>query len=136
MKKLSSLKGHRYRHRARFDKNLQYSDIKRTEQMKIVLLEQNDEVISPLDMMGDSNQYKNLQAAVFNELAEATAIGEDVNEAFVVYCQRIQENLAQGNQRSGNINGEEIETSPDEMPINARQKAHLRNAYKKPAKME
>ena len=53
-KTLSSLKGHRSRHKARFDKNLQYSDIRRTEQSKIALLEQNDKVISHLKKMGDA----------------------------------------------------------------------------------
>ena len=60
-KTLSSLKGHCSRHRARFDKNLQYSDIRRTEQQKIALLEQNDKVISHLEKMGEGDQSESLQ---------------------------------------------------------------------------
>ena len=100
-KTFSGLKGHRSRHRTRFDKNLQYSDIKRTEQLKIALLEQNDKVISHLEKMGEADQGESLQAAVSKELAEAMAIDEDVNETFVMYCQRINESLAQSNQKSG-----------------------------------
>ena len=63
-KTLSSLTENRSRHITRFDKNLQYSDIKRTEQLKIVLLEQNDKVISHLEKMGEADQSESLQAAV------------------------------------------------------------------------
>ena len=34
---LACLKGHRSRHRSRFDKNLQYSDTKRAKQLKTVV---------------------------------------------------------------------------------------------------
>ena len=53
-KTLSSLKGHRSRHQTRFDKNLQYSDMRRTEQLKIALLEQNDKIIAHLEKMGEA----------------------------------------------------------------------------------
>ena len=136
-KTLSSLKGHRSRHRTRFDKNLQYSDIKRTEQLKIALLEQNDKVISHLEKMVDADQGEIFQAAVSKELTEAMAIDEDVNEAFVVYCQRINENLAQGHPRNRTDNNEEeVETNPSGMATNVRPKAHLKNVHKKPAEME
>ena len=136
-KTLATLKGHRTRQKSRFDKNLQYSDIRRTEQLKIALLEQNDKVISHLEKMGDAGQDESLQAAVSKELTEAMAIDEDVNEAFVVYCQRINENLAQSHQRNRTgYNEEEIETNPDEMAVNVRPKVHLKNVHKKPVELE
>ena len=48
--------------------------------------------------MGIADENESLQAAVSKELPEVMALDEAVNEEFVVYCQRIQENLAQGNQ--------------------------------------
>ena len=81
-KTLATLKGHRTRQRSRFDKNLQYSDIRRTEQLKIALLEQNDKVISHLEKMGNVGQDESLQVAVSKELEEARAIDEDVSETF------------------------------------------------------
>ena len=68
-KTLSSLKGHRSRHRTRFDKNLKYSDIERTQHLKIALLKQNDKVISHLEKMGEVDQDESLQAAVSIALA-------------------------------------------------------------------
>ena len=85
-KTLSSLKGHRSHHKTRFEQNLQYSDMRRTEQLKIALLEQNDKVISHLEKMGEADESESLQAAVSKELADAMAIDEAVNEEFVVYC--------------------------------------------------
>ena len=71
--------------------------------------------------MGDAGQDESLQAAVSKELTEAMAIDEDVNEAFVEYCKRINENLAQSHQRNRTgYNEEEIETNQDETAINAR----------------
>ena len=81
---LASLKWHMSRQKSRFDKNLQYSDIRRTEQLKIALLEQNDKVISHLEKMGEADENESLQAAVSKELADAMAIDEAVNEEFVV----------------------------------------------------
>ena len=136
-KTLSSLKGHRSRHKTRFDKNLHYNDIRRTEQLKIALLEQNDKVISHLEKMGEADESESLQAAVSKELADAMAIDEAVNEEFVVYCQRIQKNLAEGHQRNEvNGNDEEIEIGLVEMATNAPSKAHMKNVHKKPIKMQ
>jgi len=136
-KTLSSLKGHRSRHKTRFDKNLHYSDIRRTEQLKIALLEQNDKVISHLEKMGEADENESLQAAVSKELAEAMAIDEAVNEEFVVYCQRIHESLAQGNQinrADDNIGG--TEDNLEETATNVRPKNHLKNVHKKPIEMQ
>ena len=69
-KTLSSLKGHRSRHKTRFDKNLQYSDMRRTEQLKIALLEQNGKVIAHLEKMDEVEENESLQATVYKELAE------------------------------------------------------------------
>ena len=136
-KTLATLKRPRTRQKSRFDKNLQYSDIRRTEQLKIALLEQNDKVVSHLEKMSDAGQDESLQAAVSKELAEAMAIDEDVNEAFAVYCQRINGNLAQGYQRNRTYNNEEeVKKNPDELAINVRPKAHLKNVHKKPVEME
>ena len=66
-------------------------------QLTIALLEQKDKIIAHLEKMGEAGENESLQAAVSKELAEAMAIEEAVNEEFVVYCQRIQENLAQAN---------------------------------------
>ena len=107
------------------------------EQLKIALLEQNDKVISHLEKMGEADQSESLQAAVSKELADAMAIDDAVNEEFVVYCQRIQENLAQVNQiNRAEDNDGEVEGNPDETATNARPKAHLKNVHKKPIEMQ
>ena len=135
-KTLSSLKGHRSRHQTRFDKNLQYSDMRRTEQLKIALLEQNDKIIAHLEKMGEAGEDESLQAAVSKELAEAMAIDEAVNEEFVVYRQRIQENLAQANQTNGADHDGEADSNLEETATNVRTRNHLKNVHKKPTEME
>ena len=64
-------------------------------------------------------------------------IDEAVNEEFVVYCQRIQESLAQGNQinrADDNIGG--TEDNLEETATNVRPKNHLKNVHKKPIEMQ
>ena len=129
-KTLSSLKGHRSRHKTRFEQNLQYSDMRRTEQLKIALLEQNDKVIAHLEKMDEAEENESLQAAVSKELAEAMAMDKAVNEEFVVYRQRIQENLAQANQTNGADHDGEADSNLEETATNVRTKNHLKNVHK------
>ena len=87
--------------------------MRRTEQLKIALLEQNDKIIAHLEKMGEAGEDESLHVAVSKELAEAMAMDKAVNEEFVVYCQRIQENLAQVNQITRAEYDREVEGNVD-----------------------
>ena len=127
-KTLSSLKGHRSRYQKRFDENLKYSDIKRTEQLKTLLLEQNDKVIVHLEKMLDAVEDEQVQAFVGTQMDEADSMDKEINEMFVVYCQRINESVAQIDP-TNEEDGHEIAT-------HVRPNAHPKNIHKKPPEMD
>ena len=70
-------------------------------------------------------------------MADTQKFEGKIKETFVTYCQRIQENLAQGNQiNRANDNDGEIEGNPEETAINVRPKAYVMNVLKKPVEIE
>ena len=136
-KTLSSLRGHRKRYENRFEDVLKYSDTARTEKLKTLVLEKNDKVMAQLEKMLDAVENDQDQAYVVAQMDDAENIERKTKETFVTYRQRIQEGLAQSNQRDrAENNDEEIEASPDGVAINVRPKAHLKNVHKKPVEME
>ena len=56
---------------------------------------------------------------------------------FVTCCQRIQDNLCEGNQiNRANDNAGETEGNSDETAVNITPNAHVKNVHKKPVDME
>ena len=136
-KTLSCLKGHRRRYEKRYEDVLKYSDVARTEKLKTLVLEQNDKVIAHLEKMLDVVEDDQVDAYITAQMEDAEGVEKQITETFVMYCQRIQENVAQGNQTNrAEDNDGEIEGNPEETAINARPKVHLKNVHKKPVELE
>ena len=136
-KTLSCLKGHRRRYEKRYEDVIKYSDVARTEKLKTLVLEQNDKVIAHLEKMLDVVEDYQVDAYITAQMEDAEGVEKQITEMFVMYCQRIQENVAQGNQiNRAEDNDGEIEGNPDETAINVRPKAHPKNVHEKPIEMQ
>ena len=136
-KTLSWLKGHRRRYEKRYEDVLKYSDVARTEKLKTLVLEQNDKVIAHLEKMLDVVEDDQVDAYITAQMEDAEGVEKQITEMFVMYCQRIQENVVQGNQTNrAEDNDGEIEGNPDETAVNVRPKARLKNVHKKPIEMQ
>ena len=136
-KTLSCLKGHRRRYEKRYEDVLKYSDVARTEKLKRLVLEQNDKVIAHLEKMLDGVEDDQVEAYIGAQMEDAEGIEKQITEMFVAYCQRIQENLAQVNQTNiAEDHDAEVEGNQYKTATNARPKAHLKNAHKKPIEMQ
>ena len=90
---LSSLRGHRKRYVDRFEDDLNYPNMARTEKLETLVLEQNDKVIAQLEKMMDAGGDDADQTYVVAQMEEAEEFERKIKERFAAYCQRIRESV-------------------------------------------
>ena len=136
-KSLTCLKGHRRTYEKRYEDVLKYSDVARTEKLKTLVLEQNDKVIAHFKKMLDVVEDDQVNAYITAQMEDAQGVEKQITEIFSMYCQSIQDNVAQGIQiKRAEDNDGKIEGNLDETAINVRPKVHLKNVHKKAVILE